>query len=129
MGNNVTCVDIDREKVNRLCAGEMPIFEPGLDVFFKRSLREHRLHFTTNLDEAVSRSEVILLALPTPPDGDGAADLSYVLGVAQQISRLLAVYPESGYRIIANKSTVPVGTADRVRKIFEARCAGDDEAL
>lgn len=120
MGNDVVCVDIDEGKVDMLKSGRMPIFEPGLDVYFKRGLREDRLHFTTNLRQAVAHGEVIFLALPTPPGADGAADLSFVLGVAQGIADLLVADPSLGYKIIVNKSTVPVGTAQQVREVFEA---------
>jgi UDPglucose 6-dehydrogenase len=120
MGNEVVCVDIDRAKVDRLSRGEITIFEPGLEVFFERNLREDRLHFTTDLKDAVHHSEVIFLALPTPPAEDGSADLSYVLGVAREIAELLSTDSSIGYRVIVNKSTVPVGTADRVRHVFEA---------
>jgi UDPglucose 6-dehydrogenase len=118
MGNDVICVDIDERKVTMLKSGELPIFEPGLEVYLDRSLREKRLHFTTNLEEAVAGSDILFLALPTPPDGDGAADLSFVLGVSNDIAGIM----KSGdvpYRIIVNKSTVPVGTAERVSQVFE----------
>ncbi len=118
MGNHVTCVDIDESKVEKLSAGELTIFEPGLEVFFERNLREDRLRFTTDLAEAVRRCEVIFLALPTPPGEDGSADLSYVLGVAGDIGRIMKdeAIP---YRVIVNKSTVPVGTADKVSARLE----------
>ena len=119
MGNDVICVDIDQQKVQQLQAGKLPIYEPDLDVFFQRNLREDRLHFSTELAEAVAVSEILFLALPTPPDGDGRADLSYVLGVAEQIAALLRQAPEPVYTILVNKSTVPVGTADKVRRILE----------
>jgi UDPglucose 6-dehydrogenase len=108
-GNHVICVDIDAAKVEKLRGGQITIFEPGLEVLFKRNLKEGRLHFTTSLVEAVEGSDVIFLALPTPPGEDGSADLSYVLGVAGEIGKLL-----KDYRIIVDKSTVPVGTADLV---------------
>lgn len=120
MGNEVVCVDIDAQKVDKLKNGKLPIFEPGLEIFYERNRREGRLHFTTSLEEALPESEVIFFALPTPPGEDGSADLSYVLGVAQQIAAWMAAHPEAGYKIIVNKSTVPVGTADRVREIFES---------
>jgi UDPglucose 6-dehydrogenase len=120
MGNEVVCVDIDAQKIDKLKNGKLPIFEPGLEVFYERNRREGRLHFTTSLAEALLESEVIFLALPTPPGEDGSADLSYVLGVARQIADWMAAHPEAGYKIIVNKSTVPVGTADRVREIFES---------
>lgn len=120
MGNDVICVDIDVEKVQQLQVGRLPIYEPDLDVYLHRNLREGRLHFTTSLAEAVAASEIIFLALPTPPDGDGGADLSYVLGVAGEIGALLRPAPAPGYTILVNKSTVPVGTADKVRRLVEA---------
>lgn len=109
-GNKVTCVDIDEAKVKRLRAGEIPIYEPGLRTIFERSVREGRLCFTTELAEAAPGADVIFLCLPTPPGADGQADLSAVLAVAGQLGELL-----SGYTVVVNKSTVPVGTADRVR--------------
>lgn len=117
-GNHVICVDINEDKVRRLSQGEIVIYEPGLEVLFQRNLKEKRLHFTTNLRDAVAKSELIFLALPTPPGEDGSADLSYVLGVASDIGKILAELKE--YRVIINKSTVPVGTAEKVRdKILE----------
>jgi len=109
-GNNVICVDVVEEKVKKLSSGVITIFEPGLEVIFKRNLREERLHFTTDLKSAVEQSEFIFLALPTPPGEDGSADLKYVLGAAKDIGKLL-----NGYKIIVDKSTVPVGTAEKVR--------------
>lgn len=117
-GNHVICVDINEDKVRRLSQGEIVIYEPGLEVLFQRNLKEKRLHFTTNLREAVAKSELIFLALPTPPGEDGSADLSYVLGVASEIGKILADLNE--YRVLINKSTVPVGTAEKVReKVLE----------
>ena len=117
MGNDVICVDIDERKVEMLCRGELPIYEHDLDVYLHRNLREERLVFTTELAKAVKQSEVIFLALPTPPGEDGSADLSYVLGVAEDIARLLQADAEREHKIVVNKSTVPVGTADQVRAI------------
>ena len=119
MGNQVLCVDIDERKVAKLRSGQVTIFEPGLEIYFKRNVEKGTLHFTTDLAEAVRSCDVIFLALPTPPAEDGSADLSYVLGVAKDISRLIAGSPEKPYRIVVNKSTVPVGTADRVREALE----------
>lgn len=110
-GNDVICVDIDADKIARLQAGELTIYEPDLHRLFDRNLREERLRFTTDLAEAVRPAQVIFLALPTPPDKDGSADLSYVLQAAEDIGRLV-----DSYKIIVNKSTVPVGTADAVRE-------------
>lgn len=120
MGNDVVCVDIDEKKVDKLNRGALPIYEPGLEVYFERNRREDRLHFTTDLSEGVRHGDVIFLALPTPPSEDGSADLSYVLGVSAQIAKQLAADPAHGYKIVVNKSTVPVGTADKVRAKMEA---------
>ncbi len=108
-GNNVTCVDIDENKVQRLRAGEVPIFEPGLDLLFERNTKQGRLRFTTNLAEAIGPAKIIFLALPTPPGEDGSADLSYVLGVADQLGTMI-----DEYKVVVDKSTVPVGTAEKV---------------
>jgi UDPglucose 6-dehydrogenase len=91
-GNNVICVDNNAKKVERLKNGEVPIFEPGLDVLFDRNTKEGRLHFTTRLREAVEQSEIIFLALPTPPGADGHADLSYILGVARDLGDIITEY-------------------------------------
>ena len=115
-GNNVICVDIDEKKIEKLRKGKITIYEPQLDVFFERNLKQGRLHFTTDLKEAISQSELIFLALPTPPGEDGSADLSYILGVAEQLGHLLV----DGYKIIIDKSTVPVGTAEKVHKALAA---------
>ncbi len=108
-GNNVTCVDIDSNKVNKLKNGEITIYEPGLEKLFLRNLKEERLHFTTDLAAGVKDAEVIFLALPTPPGEDGSADLKYVLGVAEDLGKIL-----TDYKVIIDKSTVPVGTAEKV---------------
>ncbi len=109
-GNNVTCIDINEKKVKRLKKGEIPIFEPGLDLLFERNIEEGRLEFTTDLKEGIEKAKVIFLALPTPPGEDGSADLSYILDVAEKLGHLL-----KEYTVIIDKSTVPVGTADKVR--------------
>ena len=114
-GNNVICVDIVEEKVNKMKAGQLPIYEPGLDVLFHRNIAQGRLSFTTNLAEGIKEAQIIFMALPTPPGGDGAADLSYILGAAKDISKLI-----TEYKVIVNKSTVPVGTADKVAAVFAA---------
>lgn len=114
-GINVTCVDIDKEKIEKLEKGEITIYEPGLDVLFDRNIREKRLEFTTSLANGIKDSEVVFLALPTPPGEDGSADLQYVLQVAEEIGPLL-----KKYTIIVDKSTVPVGTAERVREKITA---------
>ncbi len=112
-GNHVVCVDIDEAKVERMKKGEVPIYEPGLEIVFERNTRQGRLTFTTGLAEGIKDAEVIFLALPTPPKGDGSADLSYVLGVAKDLRELI-----TDYKIIVDKSTVPVGTAEKVKQIL-----------
>ncbi|WP_293304202.1 UDP-glucose dehydrogenase family protein [Pedobacter sp. UBA5917] len=112
-GNDVICVDINEAKVKQMQNGEVPIYEPGLDLLFHRNIEQERLTFTTNLADAVKESQIIFMALPTPPGGDGAADLSYILGAAKDISKLI-----TEYKVIVNKSTVPVGTADKVKAVF-----------
>lgn len=121
MGNDVVCVDIDSNKIDRLRNGQLPIYEPGLEVFFERSLREGRLSFTTDLEEAVAASSVIFLALPTPSDEDGSADLSYVLKAAGDIGDILARNHRDRYTILVDKSTVPVGTATRVASVLSEK--------
>ncbi len=116
LGNTVYCVDIDAAKVERMKQGIVPIYEPGLEEIFTRNIQAQRLFFTTDLAEALEQSEVIYLALPTPPGEDGSADLSYVLSVAEKIGELL-----TDYKVIVNKSTVPVGTADKVRETIAAK--------
>ncbi len=109
-GHQVTCVDIDEEKVKALGEGVIPIFEPGLESIVKQSVKEKRLKFTTDAKEAVEFAEVIFIAVGTPPDEDGAADLRYVLQVATSVGEHM-----QDYRLVINKSTVPVGSADKVR--------------
>jgi UDPglucose 6-dehydrogenase len=108
-GNQVICVDIDAKKVDQMRNGIVPIYEPHLDVLFERNIRDKRLSFTTNLDEAIEDAEIIFLALPTPPGEDGSADLRYVLGVAEELGKKI-----KSYKVIVDKSTVPVGTAEKV---------------
>lgn len=108
-GNDVTCVDIDKEKVEKMKKGIVPIYEPYLDTIFQRNIKQGRLNFTTDLEEAVHSADVIFLALPTPPDGDGQADLSFILKVAEDLGKIIR-----DYKIIVDKSTVPVGTAGKV---------------
>ena len=112
-GNNVTCIDIDADKVRRMKAGEVPIYEPGLELLFERNTSQGRLHFTTHLEEGIANADVIFLALPTPPGADGSADLSYILKVAKDLAPLI-----KKYTVIVDKSTVPVGTAEKVRDIL-----------
>jgi UDPglucose 6-dehydrogenase len=114
-GNHVTCVDIDERKVNKLRSGKITIYEPGLDVLFDRNIKQKRLEFTTDLAEGIKGAEVIFLALPTPPGEDGSADLKYILKVADDLGPLL-----DKYTIIIDKSTVPVGTAEKVRERIAA---------
>jgi len=113
-GNDVICIDINTEKVKKMQNGEIPIYEPGLDLLFHRNIEQGRLHFSTDLAAAIKASEIIFMALPTPPGGDGAADLSYILGAAKDIANII-----EDYKVIVNKSTVPVGTADKVKAVFE----------
>lgn len=108
-GNDVCCVDIDAQKVEGMKNGKMPIFEPGLDLLFERNIRQGRLKFTTSLEEGIKDAKIIFLALPTPPGEDGSADLKYILGVSEQLGPLL-----EKYAVIVDKSTVPVGTAEKV---------------
>ena len=119
-GNNVICVDIDEAKVGKLKGGELTIYEPGLETVFKRNVAAGRLHFTTVLAEAVDQSDIIFLALPTPPGADGSADLKYILGVAENLSDII-----TSYKVIVDKSTVPVGTAEKVHKVLAKRLSGD----
>ncbi len=115
-GNKVICVDIDENKVEQMRDGQIPIYEPGLEVLFLRNIVKKRLSFTTDLHEAVRQSSVIFLCLPTPQGGDGAADLKYVLKVADDLGKLFKKEPELGFKVIVDKSTVPVGTSDKVRE-------------
>ncbi len=119
-GNNVICVDINEEKVAMMREGRLPIYEPGLEVLFHRNIEQGRLRFTTSLADAISDAQIIFLALPTPPGGDGSADLSYVLGAAKDIACLI-----KSYKVIVTKSTVPVGTADRVKEVFKSNLSND----
>jgi len=116
-GNTVTCVDIDKNKVDKLCNGQITIYEPGLEKLFLRNQREERLKFTTNLEEGIADAKVIFLALPTPPGEDGSADLKYILGVAEDLGKIL-----KDYKVIVDKSTVPVGTAEKVRDVIAKNC-------
>ena len=114
-GNVVTCVDIDEKKIKKLSGGKITIYEPGLEKIFDRNTKEERLNFTTSLTDGIKDARIIFLALPTPPNGDGSADLKYILGVAKDIAGLLK---EGDYKVIVDKSTVPVGTADQVSNII-----------
>jgi UDPglucose 6-dehydrogenase len=123
-GNKVTCVDIDERKVKKLAGGTITIYEPGLEKLFQRNLKEERLVFTTDLAEGIKEADIIFLALPTPPGEDGSADLKYVLGVAEHIGKLL-----TGYKVIVNKSTVPVGTAQKVHKAIRKNYNGEFDVV
>ena len=123
-GNHVCCVDIDERKVNKLKSGQVTIYEPGLEKLFDRNLKEERLSFTTNLKEGIEEAEIIFLALPTPPGEDGSADLKYVLGVAEEIGKIL-----TDYKIIVDKSTVPVGTAEKVHKAIAKNYTGEFDVV
>ncbi|ATL47363.1 UDP-glucose 6-dehydrogenase [Chitinophaga caeni] len=116
-GNDVTCVDIDANKVQKLSNGQITIYEPGLEKLFERNLKQGRLHFTTNLEEGIADAQVIFLALPTPPGEDGSADLSYILKVADHLGKIM-----TDYKVIVDKSTVPVGTAEKVREVIAKNC-------
>ncbi len=112
-GNQVICVDINENKVKMMQEGKLPIYEPGLELLFTRNINQGRLHFTSNLADAIAEAKIIFLALPTPPGGDGAADLSYVLGASKDIAKLI-----TEYKVIVTKSTVPVGTADKITAVL-----------
>ncbi|MDP1844979.1 MAG: UDP-glucose/GDP-mannose dehydrogenase family protein, partial [Sediminibacterium sp.] len=123
-GNKVTCIDIDQSKVDRLSNGEITIYEPGLEKIFLRNLKEGRLQFTTNLAEGIKEAEIIFLALPTPPGEGGAADLRYILGVSKDLGKIL-----TGYKVIVDKSTVPVGTAEKVHKAIAENYTGEFDVV
>ena len=120
----MVCVDIDRAKVESMQAGKIPIYEPHLDVLFERNIKAGRLTFTTDLKSAIQDASLIFLALPTPPGEDGSADLSYVLGVAEQLGHLM-----EDYKVIIDKSTVPVGTAERVQEAVAANARVDFDVV
>lgn len=123
-GNEVVCVDIDKEKVDKMRNGTVPIYEPHLDVLFERNIKANRLKFTTSLDEGLDHGEIVFLALPTPEGGDGAADLSFVLGVAEEIGKKI-----QNYKVIVDKSTVPVGTAEKVQKVIAQNASCDFDVV
>ena len=123
-GNYVTCVDIDENKVKKLTNGKMTIYEPGLETLFERNIKHDRLKFTTDLESGVKDAEVIFLALPTPPGEDGSADLSYILGVANELGGIL-----KDYKVIVDKSTVPVGTSEKVRAAISKKYKGDFDVV
>lgn len=123
-GNEVICVDINKEKVKKMKDGIVPIYEPHLDVLFHRNIKAGRLSFTTDLKEAIKEAKVIFLALPTPPGEDGSADLSYILGVANDLGKII-----KEYKVIVDKSTVPVGTADKVHKAIAKNAKVDFDVV
>ncbi len=123
-GNIVTCIDIDVQKINKLQLGEITIYEPGLEKLFLRNLKEERLYFTTQLAEGINDAVIVFLALPTPPGEDGSADLKYVLGVAGELGKIL-----TGYKVIVDKSTVPVGTAEKVHKAINENYKGEFDVV
>jgi UDPglucose 6-dehydrogenase len=123
-GNIVTCVDIDEKKIEKLNNGIITIYEPGLEKLFLRNKREDRLKFTTNLAEGIAEAKIIFLALPTPPGEDGSADLKYILGVADELGKLI-----KDYKVIVGKSTVPVGTAETVKAMIKKNYKGEFDVV
>ncbi|MCB9034365.1 MAG: UDP-glucose/GDP-mannose dehydrogenase family protein [Chitinophagales bacterium] len=123
-GNHVTCVDVDQKKVDKLKSGQITIYEPGLDTLFQRNIKEGRLKFTTSIEEAIQNATLIFLALPTPPGEDGSADLSYVLNVADTLGKII-----TDYKVIINKSTVPVGTAEKVKNAVAKNATVDFDVV
>ena len=123
-GNIVTCVDIDEQKVHRLKNGKIPIYEPNLNNFFQRNIAQKRLFFTTQLEEGIKDAQLIFLALPTPPGDDGSADLSYILSVAKDLGKII-----KNYKVIIDKSTVPVGTAEKVTKVIRENSSVDFDVV
>jgi UDPglucose 6-dehydrogenase len=123
-GNDVICVDIDKSKVDKLSNGQITIYEPGLEKLFLRNLREERLSFTTSLADGIRDAAIVFLALPTPQGEDGSADLKYVLGVANDLGKIL-----KDYKVIIDKSTVPVGTAEKVRDAIAANYKGEFDVV
>ncbi len=123
-GNKVVCVDIDQTKVDKLSNGQITIFEPGLEKLFERNLNDGRLSFTTSLADGIKDAQIIFLALPTPPGADGQADLKYILGVANDLGKIL-----TDYKVIIDKSTVPVGTAQKVHDAIKANYSGEFDVV
>src|SRR4029079_19451862 len=123
-GNDVTCVDIDKVKIEKLANGQITIYEPGLEKLFVRNQREERLRFTTSLEDGVRDAMIIFLALPTPPGENGSADLKYILGVAEDLGKIL-----TDYKIIIDKSTVPVGTAEKVHAAIAKNYKGEFDVV
>ena len=129
MGNNVICVDNNQAKLKKLRDAEIPIYEPGLDILFYRNIAKDRLHFTDDLKNAVLKSEVIFLCLPTPQGEDGSADLKYVFGIAEDIAKILKENGSKDFKILVNKSTVPVGTSEKVTAILDGEGASNFEVV
>src|SRR5215475_5365103 len=123
-GNDVICVDIDAGKVKKLSTGQITIYEPGLEKLFLRNLKEERLKFTTDLAEGIKDAQIVFLALPTPPGEDGSADLKYILGVADHLGKIL-----DDYKVIVDKSTVPVGTAEKVKSAISKNARVDFDVV
>nr|WP_321229356.1 UDP-glucose/GDP-mannose dehydrogenase family protein [uncultured Psychroserpens sp.] len=123
-GNEVICVDIDESKVEKMKNGEVPIYEPHLDVIFERNIKANRLRFSTSLEEGLNHGDIIFLALPTPEGEDGSADLKYILGVADDIGKLI-----KDYKVIVDKSTVPVGTSEKVREAIAKNTSVDFDVV
>lgn len=123
-GNDVLCIDINEDKVKQMQQGVVPIYEPHLDVLFERNIKANRLKFSTSLEEGLEHGDIIFLALPTPEDEDGSADLKYILGVAEDIGRLI-----SDYKVIVDKSTVPVGTSEKVRAAISKNAKVDFDVV
>lgn len=123
-GNDVLCIDINESKVNRMKNGEVPIYEPHLDVLFERNIKAGRLNFSISLQEGLTHGDIIFLALPTPEDEDGSADLKYVLGVSEEIGKLI-----TSYKVIVDKSTVPVGTAEKVTEVISKNAKVDFDVV
>ena len=124
MGNTVICVDNNQEKINKLSKGEMPIYEPSLEELIKTNTKENRLFFSTDLDFAVKNSDVCFIAVGTPQGEDGSCDLQYVLKVAEQIAKAM-----NSYKVIVDKSTVPVGTAEKVTQIIKQNTTYDFDVV
>jgi len=123
-GNEVLCIDIDQHKIEEMKKGVVPIYEPHLDLLFERNIKADRLQFSTSLEEGLIHGDIIFLALPTPEDEDGSADLSYVLGVAKEIGKLI-----KDYKVIVDKSTVPVGTSDKVKEVISKETKVDFDVV
>ncbi len=128
-GNEVICIDINADKVKKMKNGQIPIYEPGLEALFHRNIKANRLQFSTDLQKGVQHGEIIFLALPTPEDEDGSADLSYVMGVAEKIGEILEKSEANNYKIIVNKSTVPVGTAEKVTDVIKSKTSKEFDVV